>query len=117
MKRTRQVGPYSRPSALAKLDGRTAAGRFVKAIQTELAEHVGAPNAAQSLLIKLASFKALRIALMADQVLTAEAIHERDDRQIISWCNSLRLDLQVLGIEGRGDAPPVLEAYLEGKAR
>ncbi len=90
----------------------------MRAVQAELTEHVGGqPNAAQQLLIRLASIKALRVALMADYVLSEQSITERDDRQFLAWANSLRRDLDTLGITKRAVRHPGLaEAFGQGAA-
>ncbi len=89
----------------------------MRAVQAELTAHVGGqPNAAQQLLIRLASIKALRIALMADHVLSQESISERDDRQFLCWANSLRRDLDVLGLTRRVKSSPRLAELLGHRA-
>ncbi len=116
-KKARKIGPYSRRNALAHLDLRTREGRFLMAIQDELTNHVGgAPSAAEAILIRLASLKALRVALMAPKIMTSEAIDERADRQFLAWANSLRRDLDTLGIAKRAEASPRL-AELLGQGR
>ena len=87
------------------------------AIQAELTNHVGgAPSAAEAILIRLASLKALRVALMAPKIMTSEAIDERADRQFLAWANSLRRDLDTLGIAKRAESSPRLADLLGGKA-
>ena len=74
----------------------------MKAVEAELTAHVGGqPSVAEQMLIRLAALKALRVALMAPQIMTSEAIDERADRQFLAWCNSLRRDLDTLGITRR----------------
>ncbi len=117
VRRAHRIGAYSGGSALARVDLRTREGRFLQAIQQELTEHVGGqPNAAQQLLIRLASIKALRIALMADHVLSQESISERDDRQFLCWANSLRRDLDVLGLTRQASSSPRLAELLGHRA-
>ena len=112
-KKAHRIGPYSHGSALVRLDFRTREGKFARAIQDELTQHVGGqPNAAQQLLIRLASIKALRLALMSDFVLTEHSISERDDRQFLAWANSLRRDLDVLGLTRRVKSSPRLAEIL-----
>lgn len=114
-RRAHRIGRYSRGNVLARIDLRTREGRFLQAVQAELTEHVGGqPNAAQQLLIRLASIKALRVALMADYVLSEQAITERDDRQFLAWANSLRRDLDTLGITRRAKTSPRLAEILQG---
>ncbi len=117
-KKAHRVGRYSRASGLAKLDHRTREGKLAEAVVTELTKHVGGnPSAAEQLLIRLAGLKTLRIALMAQHVLTVESITERDDRQFLAWANSLRRDLDCLGLKAAGPRQPRLaEVLTEGKA-
>ncbi len=115
-KNTRQIGPYSGEKALTRLDLRTREGRYLRAIQDELTAQVGDdPTAAEKLLIRLASLKALRVALMAPKIMTSEAIDERADRQFLAWANSLRRDLDTLGIAKRAQSSPRLADLLGGK--
>ena len=47
-----QIGPYSRPATLAKLDGRTRESRLMQTARAELSAHVGGkPSAVQRRLI------------------------------------------------------------------
>ena len=111
------IGPYSRPNALSSIDGRTRPGRFIKAVQDDLTDHVGGtPTVAQALLIRLVAIKALRLALLTDRILDPEAIAESNDQHFLGWANSLRRDLAELGIERRGDLTPSLAEVL-GAAR
>ncbi len=116
-KKAHRLGRYSSGSALARVDLRTREGRFLQAIQQELTEHVGGqPNAAQQLLIRLASIKSLRLALMSDFVLTERSISERDDRQFLAWANSLRRDLDTLGLSRQASSSPRLAELLGNRA-
>ena len=50
-----QIGPYSRPHMLAKIDGRTKEARLLEAARASLARHVGgSPNDIQRVLIERA---------------------------------------------------------------
>ena len=116
MARTYRIGRYSGTKALISLDGRTREAKFARAITAELVEHVGGqPNAAQTLLIRLMVVKILRIALMSDYVLSQESISERDDREFLCWSNSLRRDLDVLGITKRATQSPSLKEYTSAR--
>ncbi len=116
-KKAHRIGRYSHGNALVRLDFRTREGKFARAIQDELVAHVGgSPNAAQQLLIRLASIKALRIALMSDHVLSQESISEKDDRSFLCWANSLRRDLDVLGLTRQASSSPRLAELLGHRA-
>ena len=111
-KKAHRIGPYSRALPLACIDGRTREGKFARAVQDELTQHVGgAPTAAEQILIKLASIKVLRVALMTRHELSEHSISERNDREFLCWSNSLRRDLDVLGITKRATQSPSLKEY------
>ncbi len=60
-----RIGPYSRPPALARLDGRSREARFRKQLRAELVRHVGnRPSAVLQQLIDLAVDTAFQIELM-----------------------------------------------------
>ena len=114
-RKTHRLGAYSQGKALINVDRRTREGKFATAVESELLAHLGgAPTAPQRLIVQLASMKALRIALLTDVVLSADAINERDDRQLVAWMNSLRLDLVTLGIERQAEHSPRLKDVLLG---
>ena len=116
-KKAHRVGAYSSNSALTHLDLRTREGKFLQAVHRELTEQVGeAPTAAEQILIKLATLKVLRVSLMADAIMSSEAIDERRDRQFLAWANSLRRDLDVLGITRRAKSSPRLAELLGHRA-
>jgi hypothetical protein len=51
-----QIGPYSRPHMLAKIDGRTKESRLMAAARDELTRHVGgSPSHVQRVLIERAA--------------------------------------------------------------
>lgn len=98
------------------MDRRTRAGKFWKAVEAELVAHVGTPTAPQRLLIQSATLKATRLALMSDALLQGEDIHaESSQDKALAWLNSLRHDLQALGLERRTALTPTLADYLEAK--
>ncbi len=116
-KKAHRIGRYSHGNALVRLDFRTREGKFARAIQDELVAHIGGqPSAPERILIQVAVTKILRIALMADYVLSQESISERDDRQFLCWSNSLRRDLDVLGLTRRAKSSPRLAELLGHRA-
>ena len=117
MARTYRIGRYSGTKAFTCLDGRTREGKFARAVENELVGHVGGqPSVAQYLLIRLVAIKALRLALMSDYVLTEHSISEKDDRSFLCWANSLRRDLDVLGLTRRVKSSPRLAELLGHRA-
>jgi hypothetical protein len=112
--RRRLPGPFSSTTALTNLDRRTAAAKIMKRIVRDLMEHLGGdPTPPQRLLVQSASIKALRLALLADRLLTEESLAEGADHHCLAWSNSMRLDLQALGLERRERPLLNLAAYLK----
>jgi hypothetical protein len=114
--RHRKPGPFSRDQALADLDRRTRAGRVMKGVIRELTLHIGDATAPQRLLIQSAALKSTRLALLSDQLLDGTPPSEGSDHHALAWLNSLRLDLQALGLERKGPASIDLHAYLKEQA-
>ena len=109
------LGPYSRRNRLAILDGRTREARLLKATIDELNRHVGgAPTAPQARLINRIARLELYLTMQdarADE--NGGLLSERDSRQYLAWCNSIRLAMRDLGLEKRGKGPPSLQEHLE----
>jgi hypothetical protein len=106
----RQLGPHSRPTAIAKLDGRTKEAALLRSIRTELSGHVGgAPSPVQRTLIERAARLSLYIELMDKEALAAGTMSERNSRQYLAWNNSLRLCLRELGIRAAPPPAPTLD--------
>ncbi len=114
---TKPIGPYSRPAALAKLDGRTKEARLVRETRAALLEHVaGKPSATQAALIERAVQLTLRIAAMDRKFAETGAQTEHDSRCYLAWSNSLRLLLRDLGLKGAASAPPSLAEHLAARS-
>jgi hypothetical protein len=111
--RRKKPGPFSRDQALTDVDRRTRAGRIMKTVITELTAHVGDASAPQRLLVQCAALKATRLMLLTDQLLDGTPPSEGSDHHALAWLNSLRLDLQALGLERKGPATIDLSAYLK----
>ncbi len=97
-------GPTSKDEAISRIDRRTRAGRLMRTLEADLTSDLGGdPSAAQKLLIKAATVKAVRLALLADQLLDGVEV-QSDQHHVLAWANSLRLDLVALGLERRAKA-------------
>lgn len=97
-KTMKQIGPYSRPPALAKLDGRRREAKLMQQTRDELVAHVGGkPNAVERRLIERAAVLALRLAMM-DAKAPDGAMSERDAREYLCWSNSYVRTLRELGV-------------------
>src|SRR5262249_5860482 len=109
-------GPYSRTldrGAIGRsIDGRSREGRFLRAFETMLTQHIGAPSAAQRVLISRAARLALRLELFDRKADAAGDMSERDSRQYLAWSNGLSRLLRTLGLEGRATAQPTLAELL-----
>lgn len=112
------VGPYSRPKAFAKLDGRSQAAKYLKATRAELTAHLGGKlTAPQRMLVERAAKLALQVELMDSRMTVAGAMTDHDSRTYLAWTNSLRLIMRELGLEKSQDVPGNrLQQHLARKA-
>ena len=118
-KKASALGPHSRRHRLAILDGRTREARLLKATIDELNRHVGgAPTALQTRLINRIARLELYLTMQdarADE--NGGLLSERDSRQYLAWCNSIRLAMRDLGLEKRiAQQPTLAEVLGQGKA-
>ena len=115
-----RVGPYSRTldrGAIGQsIDGRSREGRFLRAFERQMREHVGGlPSTAQRLLISRLARVALRLERF-DEKLAAGQLTDHDGRVYGALHNSFRLLLRELGIKGAAARPPTLaEALAAGR--
>ena len=66
VKTLRQIGPYSRPHRLAKLDGRTREAALMRDTRARLIAHVGgSPSAVELALIERAAQLTLKVVLLS----------------------------------------------------
>ena len=107
------IGPYSAIERLLNVDGRTRIGKLLRDVRAALFEHVGgSPNPAQQLIIHQATIKTTRLVLLERRVLSDHSMEEGDKHQWLAWSNSLRRDLESLGIAGKRSGPPDLQTYI-----
>ena len=113
-KKVRAMGPYSRPHVLAKLDRRTRESRQLEATVADLAEHVGGePTALQARLIDRIARLELYLSKMDERAnFNGGTLSERDSRQYLAWCNSIRLAMRDLGLEKRPPPGPTLPEHI-----
>ena len=94
-----QLGPYSHPATLAKLDGRTREARLMRGTRAALIAHVGGrPSVVQQTLIERACQLQIRIAMMDRAFADGGGQTEHDSRTYLAWSNSLTRTLRELGI-------------------
>jgi len=114
-----RIGPYSRPSGLAKLDGRTREARLMRNLRARLVEHVGGkPSATQAALIDRAVWLSLHVAQLDQRTAEGGAMTEHDARTYLAWSNSFTRTLRELGLEAAPSPikPDPLRAHLARKA-
>jgi hypothetical protein len=113
---TKPLGPYSRPGALAKMDGRTKEARLVRETRAALLAHVGAaPSATQRALIDRAVQLTLRVSVMDRKFAEDVTPTEHDTRTYLAWSNSLSRALRDLGMKGVAESPPTLQEHLAAR--
>jgi hypothetical protein len=110
-------GPYSGDDAIAQIDRRTSAGRVLRTVEADLTADLGGdPTTAERLLIQSIAVKATRLHLLSERLLDADEPGE-DGHHALAWFNSMRLDLQAIGLQRRTrDVTPTLADYLASKA-
>lgn len=114
-----QIGPYSGPHALSKLDGRRREARLMRDTAAELTGHLGhEPNPIERRLIDRAAVLALRIALM-DARAPDGTMTEKGAREYLAWSNSYVRTLRELSSHAAAPAKSVeqLLAELHGGAK
>jgi hypothetical protein len=84
----------------------------MKSVVDELLGHLGDPTPPQRLIVQSAAIKAVRLSLLTDRLLANEGLADGADHHALSWLNSMRLDLQALGLERREKPLLDLTSYL-----
>src|SRR5438309_3488010 len=114
-----RVGPYSRIIDRGvigdSIDGRSREGRFLRAYEQLLREHVGGrPSIVQRQLIQRAARIALHLELLDEKSLArGAALTVHDSHYYIAWSNSLSRLLSRLGMDAAAtERPPSLSDYL-----
>jgi hypothetical protein len=115
--KVRELGPYSRPHTLAKLDRRTREARLLESVRQELTAHVGnAPSATQRALIERCAQLSLRCAIMDQRFAETNTQTEHDTRTYLAWSNSLSRTMRELGVHAAPARPRTLADHLAAKA-
>jgi hypothetical protein len=95
-----------------KLDGRTALAKAINLMRSELTKHVGgAPSITQSLLIERITHKAIKAHIYETNYL--RSIEQGSKDHYLALVNSLRLDLQCLGLKPKAAKVLDLSEYLK----
>lgn len=112
-----QIGPYSTPNSLAKVDGRTREARLMQKTRQELTAHCGgSPSATQRAMIERAVNLTVRIAAMDAKFAEDRAMTDHDSRTYLAWSNTLTRTLRALGTEPKRDRRKTLAEYLAERA-
>ena len=110
-KTVKEIGPYSRPHRLAKLDGRTREAALMRDMRARLIAHVGgSPSAVELALIDRAAQLMLKVAQL-DAKLDASAMSDHDHRHYLAWSNSLTRTLEKLGMKSAPERAPSFRDY------
>jgi hypothetical protein len=106
---SRKIGPYSRPGALAQIDGRTKESGLLRHVRATLAKHVGGnPSAVQSALIERIAWLSLHVAQLDAKMVESGKYTMHDSNQYLAYSNSLARALAALGLKGATEAPQTL---------
>jgi hypothetical protein len=99
------------------IDGRLLEAREERRIIRALTAHVGGqPSVAQVILIQRTARLVIILSMLEKQVLEKMDLGDLHARQLLALSNSVRLNLQALGLKA-SEAAPTLKAYLvEGKS-
>ena len=111
------IGPYSRPAALAKRDGRTREARLMRDTRAALTAHVGGtPSITQAMLIDRAVQLTIRIAAMDRKFAETEIQTDHDSRTYLAWTGSLSRLLRDLGMNAAPQPVKTIAQHLAEKA-
>jgi hypothetical protein len=98
------------------IDGRCRVARVMRDFAKELERHVGEPTPAQQALIREASLKNAKLSLLADKILDDGDLNfDLATRCYLAWSNSLRRDLEALGLKAPEQRAPQLADFLSAR--
>ncbi len=110
--------PYAKPHVLARLSGHCQVARYIQRFAKELDDQLGSTTPAQKALIKEAAIKSAKLGLLVDKILAdSEPDLDYASRCYLAWSNSLRRDLEVLGIGKPEVQAPRIADYLAGRPK
>ncbi len=112
------IGPFSSVDRLLSVDRRTRLGKFMHETRKNLLAHVGPePSVPEQIIIHQIVIKLTRLVMLEKHMLSEKGLEEDGDRhQWAAWSNSLRRDLEALGISGKRAEVPDLRSYITGAA-
>ena len=117
-----RLGPHSRAidrgSVGWSIDGRSREGRFLRAYEAMLKEHLGGhPSTVQVQMIHRAARLALHLELQDEKALAGAEMTADGTRIYISWHRNLMSSLRQIGVAAAKVSTPTLREYLDSKAR
>lgn len=91
----------SRTVTMAKVDGRSAFGRLIRQVRSDLIQHVGGkPTAVQRMLIERAATLTGYLARLDGDALSPAGMSDLRRREYLAADGSLRRTLREIGLEG-----------------
>jgi hypothetical protein len=115
--KARDIGPHSRPHALAKIDNRTKEARLLRETRSNLIAHLGGrPSEVQLQMIERIAMLTLHVSLFDRRAIENGGMGERDRREYLAYSNSLERALRQLGIRAAAEKPPSLAEHLARRA-
>jgi hypothetical protein len=117
----KRLGPHSalidRGALGGAIPGNSREGRFLRAYEAMLVEHLGSPSILQKAMIARASRVALHLELLDESVFCeGKALSQHAYQHYCAWSNSLVRTLQALGLkpgkQPNGGSSPRLSDYL-----
>jgi hypothetical protein len=114
-----RYGPYTRATSLTQIDGRCRIARQIREFTATLVQHVGgSPTAAQAVLIREAAIKNAKVAMLVDTILAGQGVDlDCATRTYLAWSNSLRRDLEALGMTRPDQQLPSPIEYLAARRK
>jgi hypothetical protein len=118
-RKRRRYGPYTKSHGLTTVDGRCRVARCIREFARELEAHIGGePTPAQRVLIREAAVKNTKLGLLVDRILSGtEPDVDLATRCYLAWSNSLRRDLEALGLRKPEAKVPQLAEFLSAQRR
>jgi hypothetical protein len=107
----------SRAVSLPKVDGRSALGKLMRQVRSDLVRHVGGrPSATQRMLIERAATLTGYLARLDGEALSPAGMSDHRRREYLAADGALRRLLREIGTKGVTEQPPSLQAYLAAHA-
>ena len=111
------LGPYSRPKAIAQMDGRTREAKLLRETRADLIAHLGGTaTATQRALIDRAAWLTLHVAQLDARTAEGKAMTEHDSRHYLAWSNSLTRTLSAIGLKGTARPAKTLQQHVAERA-